>query len=791
MKWFYDMKISGKMILSFLIVAIITAVVGIMGVVNLSTNNKEYTNLYKNYGMSQGQLGYISEEFQKSRAATRDLIIETDTQNFKQYEDIISQSDKTIEDNLKKYKMTCITADDQADYENLVKVFNEYSVTRDKVVALAVQNKNEEAYKVLKSEGVTAAANASKIIDSMIANNVKIGLELAQKQENTSNKIVIILIIAVIVAVIVAISLGLFLANLIGKSIKKVADAANKLSKGDTNIEIDINSKDELGILAKSFEKIVVAIQNLVSDANMLSGAAIEGKLKTRADVSKHQGDYRKIVEGVNETLDTVIKPINESIEVLTKISNNDLESELSSGYKGNLKELTDTINAVKDRLRSIENVFIDISNGDTKLLEPFKKVGKRSQNDRLLPASIRVMESLRSLITEANMIAKAAVDGNLQVRGNADKFEGGYKEIIQGMNNTMEAVDRPIQQVSEVLQKMADGDLTNNITTEYKGLYAKMIDSMNMTINSLNDVMKDINGTAGQVASGSRQVSNGSQALSQGATEQASAIEELTASITQVATQTKENAVNANQANELALKAKSNAELGNEQMKDMLKSMNDINKSSSNISKIIKVIDDIAFQTNILALNAAVEAARAGQHGKGFAVVAEEVRNLAARSANAAKETTDLIDGSIKNVEAGTEIANSTAKALNEIVNGVAKSADIVGNIALASNEQAAAIAQINKGVEQVSQVIQTNSATAEESAAASEELSSQAEILRDMVGKFKLKKGNSSYSEFEQSRYSAKENYVKGDMGSYYRETSSQLKPKINLNDSEFGKY
>ena len=345
--------------------------------------------------------------------------------------------------------------------------------------------------------------------------------------------------------------------------------------------------------------------------------------------------------------------------------------------------------------------------------------------------------------------------------------------------------------------ERIADGDLTVEVDVKSENdLLGKKLSEM---VRNNNEVLTNIASASEQVAAGSKQVSDSSIALSQGATEQASSIEQLTASLEEISSQTKLNAQNANQANELAENAKSNAIEGNAQMKEMLIAMEEINDASANISKIIKVIDEIAFQTNILALNAAVEAARAGQHGKGFAVVAEEVRNLAARSANAAKETTDMIEGSIKKVEGGTKIAKDTADALNKIVNGIEKVADLVNGIAVASNEQATGIGQVNQGVMQVSEVVQTNSATSQESAAASEELSSQAALLKEMVSKFKLRQNGRSFSKLDElspevltmlKNMSETRNLKLSPMQEAYAEAAA-AKTKIILSDREFGKY
>lgn len=327
--------------------------------------------------------------------------------------------------------------------------------------------------------------------------------------------------------------------------------------------------------------------------------------------------------------------------------------------------------------------------------------------------------------------VNKVIVEKDLLLANRKDEvgtLAGAFIKIISGTKVLVEETNA-----------IAGGDLTTEVTVRSEEDILAM--SLSKLVNDFNSLTSSIISSANQVEAGAKMVADSSISLSQGATEQASAVEELTVSLDSVTTQTGINAQQAQKANELTHGIERYAEEGNGRMQEMLIAMDEINRSSDSIKKIIKVIDDIAFQTNILALNAAVEAARAGTAGKGFAVVADEVRSLAARSAKAANETTELIEGSIVKVQAGTKIAKDTADALGNIVSQISTTAQLISGIASASNEQAAILVQINQGINQVSQVVQTNSATSEESAAASEELSSQASYLKENIAKFKVR--------------------------------------------------
>lgn len=497
--------------------------------------------------------------------------------------------------------------------------------------------------------------------------------------------------------VALALSLGLawILTKSVVKPVQEILIMAQQISEGNFNTSLQITGKDEISALGQAMFTMKDNIELLASRLMDMSSKHEQGQLDSFINEQQFLGIYRDLASKVNLMVQGHIEMNQKAMKCISEFGKGNFEATLEP-FPG-------------------QKIFIN------NIIEDVRK-------------------NLKSLIQDTLLLSNSAVQGNLSVRADLAKHPGDFKKIIEGFNHTLDEITRPILLIQHHLKAISQGDLTAIIQENLQGDHALLKDTLNETIQSLNDILLQVTESSQHVKTGSGELSVASQTVSQGSIESAASIEQISSSMAELSSQTKQNTENASIASQLAQNAQNTAERGNSQMLNMVAAMKEIEGASRNISKIIQVIDEIAFQTNLLALNAAVEAARAGTQGKGFAVVAEEVRNLAARSAKSAKETTELIENTITKISNGSHIALDTQKSLTEIVRSVTKVSDLASEINLASKEQFQSLRQINQGISQLDAVTQQNSAAAEETAASSEELNSQARQLIEAVAKFKL---------------------------------------------------
>jgi methyl-accepting chemotaxis protein len=490
------------------------------------------------------------------------------------------------------------------------------------------------------------------------------------------------------------------------------ADYVDKISKGAIPPKITDTYNGDFNTIKNNLNTCIDAVNSLVADAVVLSKAAIEGKLATRADATKHQGDYRKIVEGVNNTLDAVIGPLNVSADYVDKISKGAIPPKITDTYNGDF-------NTIKNNL----NTCIDAVN---------------------------------SLVADAVVLAKAAVEGKLSTRADATKHQGDYRKIVEGVNNTLDAVIGPLNVAADYIDKISKGEVPPPITDSYNGDFNTIKNNINLLVAAMNDVTKaaeeiahgnltvairersvedklmqafssmvagltqtvgDVRTIASEVAAASQSISTASVQVSKGASSQAAAAEEASSSMEEMVSNIKQNADNAQQTDKIANKSAKDAQESGKSVHEAVSAMKEI-------ADKISIIEEIARQTNLLALNAAIEAARAGEHGKGFAVVAAEVRKLAERSQKAAGEINQLSASTLK-------VSEKSGEMLEKLVPDIQRTAELVQEISAASKEQDTGAEQINKALQQLEQVIQQNASAAEEMASTTEELTGQSEQL------------------------------------------------------------
>jgi methyl-accepting chemotaxis protein len=438
----------------------------------------------------------------------------------------------------------------------------------------------------------------------------------------------------------------------------------------------------------------------------------------------------------------SITVPLDQVVGVMKEINMGHLSHRLRLGRKDEIGALADEMDGLNDNIQQhIVGILNELADGNTNV-----RIDRADDRDEIAPAMERIVGSLQGLVEETNALIAAAKAGQLTTRGNAAAFKGGYREIVAGINETLDAFSQPIDEAAEVLARVADKDLTARMDGDYQGEFARIKQAMNSAVADLEETLGQVASGAEQVGAAASQVSAGSQSLAQGTNEQASSLEEVGSSLQEMSSMTRQNAANAQEGRSLSQTARESTAKGVEGMQQLASALNQIKSSADQTAKIVKTIDEIAFQTNLLALNAAVEAARAGEAGKGFAVVAEEVRNLAMRSAEAARTTADLIEQSVRNAESGVHLGEGVVVSLSEIDERVTKVREVIAEISASSEQQAQGINQVNVAVEQMNSVTQATAANSEEAASAAEELSSQAETMRGLVGQFRLSGASAS---------------------------------------------
>ncbi|MBK9519452.1 MAG: chemotaxis protein [Anaeromyxobacter sp.] len=569
--------------------------------------------------------------------------------------------------------------------------------------------------------------------------------------------------------------------------LQRVTGAVERLARGDLPPPMVEPWPGDFDALRTDLNGCVAAIRALVEDASLLARAGVEGRLDTRADPSRHRGDYRAVVQGVNDTLDAVTGPVRVAAACVDDLAHGRIPPHIAAAYQGEFARLRDDLNRCLDAVSLLvadtrdlaqagaegrlstradasrhQGDFREVVEGINRTLDavtgpvaeaarcvdaiargdipPHVEGAYRGEFQAMQASLNGCIDAVNRVVSDTRRLADAAVAGQLATRADPDLHLGDFRRIVAGLNETLDATVAPIAEATQALERLAARDLTARAEGRYLGQHARIQQAVNATAEALGASMQQVSDAVAQVSGAASQIASSSQAVASGASEQAASLQETVARLDEVTAATRRSASGAGQATALVEEARTAAKGGAAAVRQLDGAMRQIKNASESTSQIIKDINDIAFQTNLLALNAAVEAARAGEAGRGFAVVAEEVRSLALRAKEASQKTEALIQESVRQAGAGEQASAQVSGSLGEIVAAIGKVAALVGEIATAARAQEAGVLQVGQAVGEMDKVTQQNAASAEQSSSAASQLSAQAEALEALVGRFRL---------------------------------------------------
>jgi len=698
MNWFQNLPIARKLALAFTVTTALTLLLGGFSLWRLNVSDTQIGDINENWMPAVQHLGEMRVQLGEFRAYEQaQLTKQGDAAEIADYDKRLADTRKLIEASEAAYNAIPAESspEELALYGRVKASRAAYFEAHDRIAAAVAADDFAAAQAVSGSESRKLRRELFEHLKALSQYNVDNLAEDVAASERAHQRTVATMVTGLALVLALAGLLGWSITRSIVKPVGEAVRVANDVAAGKLDGKIYTSRKDEVGQLLAAMQRMQRQVVSLIEALAEMTRRHDEGQISFRIDDSNFPGDYGRMVRDTNMLVAQHIGVKMRVVDVMRRYAVGDLSVDMDR-LPGEKAVITDAMDICKANLSAI--------NGDIQRL------------------------------------ASAAAAGDFSLRGDADKYEHDFRDMVQTLNRLMETTDGNLGDVSALLRAIARGDLTARMEGDFHGVFATMRDDADATVTQLTEIVGGIQIAALSINTAAGEIASGNNDLSRRTEQQAANLEETAASMEELTSTVRQNAESARQANQLAIGAASVASQGGDVVGKVVTTMTDIEQSSKKIAEIISVIDGIAFQTNILALNAAVEAARAGEQGRGFAVVASEVRTLAQRSANAAKEIKGLIETSVDKVADGSALVNQAGATMAEIVASVQRVTDIMAEISAASQEQSAGIEQVNQTITQMDEATQQNAALVEEATAAARSMEEQAQSLTESVSVFKL---------------------------------------------------